>query len=245
MRRAISKACSRSRSTTRDGASSVCRARSARKEAALLRRARRRAALRQRDQGASRRAPPGTARSISTASKAICRSATILAPEHDLPRRPQAASRATGCAWQTAGSRTGKYWDVESFDTDTRSTAEIAERSRRHCCAGPSASGSRAKSRSARSCRAASIPAWSCPTWPKRWSRSAGDDVGRVRQKRDTTSWTRRRSPRAHFNTRHFADRSSRGSTTCSIGSSARSTSRSPTRRRFRRTTCHSGRGGT
>ena len=40
-----------------------------------------------------RRVPPGTARSISTASKAISRSATILAPEHDLPPRPQARAR--------------------------------------------------------------------------------------------------------------------------------------------------------
>ena len=73
-----------------------------------------------------RRRRAGTATSIWLRSKVTCRSAISWRPT-DLPRRPQ----APGPWLHVAGGRlvTRRYWDVEEFDTDQRDEARWSTRS--------------------------------------------------------------------------------------------------------------------
>ena len=141
-------------------------ARSPRQEAALLRHPRRRAALRQRDQGDQGQPGCGMARSISTRSKAICRSAISWR------RPPSIATSASSSPATLLGSTAACH---RSASTGTSSVSTPTRAPRAECWTSSmrgwrrrSRNGSRAKCRSARSCRAASIRGWSSRTWPKR-----------------------------------------------------------------------------
>ena len=175
----------RVRGLGRRSAPAAARPRSARRQAALLRRGAGRDRLRLGDQVAAR-GSRGAARLERRGARRLPDAALHPGAGHDLPRHPQAAAGAP--ARRRARPRSGpRATGISSSPaTATPAARRNTSRSSTRCCAKRSSCAWSATCRSARSSPAASTRARSWPTWSKRARRRRSRSRSASRTRRST-----------------------------------------------------------